>query len=40
MIYIDIHRQRLFKNWANICRFNLSPWEIIVNLEYGIKKII
>ena len=26
MIYIDIHRQRLSKNWANICRFVLAPW--------------
>ena len=26
MIYIDIHRKRLSKNWANICRFVLSPW--------------
>ena len=26
MIYIGIHRQRLSKNWANICRFVLSPW--------------
>ena len=26
MIYIDIHRQRLSKNWANIFRFVLSPW--------------
>ena len=26
MIYIDINRQRLSKNWANICRFVLSTW--------------
>ena len=26
MIYIDIQRQRLSKNWANIWRFVLSPW--------------
>ena len=26
MIYIDIHRQRVSKNWAYICRFVLSPW--------------
>ena len=26
MIYIDIHRQRLSKNWAKIRRFVLSPW--------------
>ena len=26
MIYIDIHRQRLSKKWANIYRFVLSPW--------------
>ena len=33
MIYIDIHRQRLSKNWANICRFVLSPWENYRELE-------
>ena len=27
MIYIDIHRQRLSKNWADIFRFVLSSWE-------------
>ena len=26
MIYIDIHRQILSKNRANMCRFVLSPW--------------
>ena len=26
MIYIDIHRQSLSKNRANICRFVLSLW--------------
>ena len=26
MIYIGIHRQRLSKNWANICSFVLSFW--------------
>ena len=26
MISLGIHRQKLSKNWAKICRFVLSPW--------------